>query len=85
MINCCTCNCLATIDRDEDEPLLELSDDETACESPLPEEGIPQEASSRNVSNIHRDLPERCVETIRLEHTQQQSEYTYEAKANIPK
>lgn len=80
------CDGLTIIDRNEDEPLLELSDDETTYDTPLPEEGgITQEASSSNVSNTHRDLPERCVETVRLEQAQQQSEYTYEPKANIPK
>ena len=79
------CDCLhnvATIG-DEDDPLLDLSDSETTYD--VPEEDIPQETSSSNVSNTHRGLPERCVETIKFEHAQQQLEYSYEAKPNIPK
>ena len=74
---------MTSLDQDEDDCLLELSDDERVEDSRLPEEGgSPQEGF---VSNTHRDLPKRCVETIRLEQAPQQSEYTYEAKAHIPK
>lgn len=69
---------------DEDEHLLELDDNAQAYDATFEDERNPHKTPSSHVSNTHRDLPELCVETVRVEPSQQQ-EYTYEAKADTPK